>query len=466
MRVRPVSAVAFCAASLCASSGCGGSNERAGIILAVKAPLAAFIARDGSALCRAVTPSVASHLVPGDSNCRTDVHSVFDSLRSSIELYSRDERPNELKISAIREDGNLGRATTTWPWPDIHRTVHLKLERSDGRWLISSPTRLVKFITCFKTPEVPCLTSYGIEFGPGPRTVRLASPEEPSSKRQRIEAGSTTPHASLHDELAFSPPVTGGSLGWCVDYRTPHMSSGQCPQTASAVSPILEPSWSSSAPPPVTQGFVLTTSAVAAVSVNGSRAIPTRAAVADPDGLRAVLVEFASFGRRLFGRLPRVVALSAAGNPVKRSEPTVRYPDYGLEGVFWQRPSRPPRGACILTSYQFPGLIPEWGHVVPKIRSFTDLLPPALLSCIDTEYYLNNWPLDAAVVLNHPILGLTLNSYTTSSACQVIQVCLETAGWTGQVARRTGNAWIVVEGGNGLKQRLTVLEHLRASIHL
>jgi hypothetical protein len=42
----------------------------------------------------------------------------------------------------------------------------------------------------------------------------------------------------------------------------------------------------------------------------------------------------------------------------------------------------------------------------------------------------------------------------------------EAAGWTGLVARRIPGAWIVVEGGSGLQQRLTVLEHLRASIHL
>jgi hypothetical protein len=386
---------------------------------------------------------------------------VFASLRSSAEFYGPGERPGGLKISAISGGGDLRQVTTTWPWPDIHRTAHVSLERSGGRWLISSATRLVRFITCYETPEIPCLTSYGIEFGRGPTTVRVPAPP---TTHPRVARSATIPHASIHDELAFSPPMTGGSLGWCVDYRTSGDSSGACPQTTSAVSPMLEPSWGSSAPPPVTRGFVLTTSAVAAVSVNGSPAIPTRAVAAVPDGLRAVLVEFASLGGRLFGHLPRVLALSPAGNAIKRRGASREYPDYELDGVFWQRPSRPPRGACLLSSSRLPGLTPEWGHVVSKLRSFTDLLAPALLSCIDTEYYLDNWPLDAAVVLNASHPGARPGPLYDFKRVSGHPGVFASAGWIGQVARRIPGAWIVVEGGSGLQQRLTVLERLRASI--
>jgi hypothetical protein len=461
MLIRRLSAAALCAASVCA-----GSDERARIVRAVKAPLTAFIARDASALCGAFTPSVASRLAAGNSNCQTATRAIFNSLSSSIELYRPDERPNGLKMSAITSDGHFAQATTTWPWPDIHRTVHLRLERSGGRWLISSTTRLVKFITCYATVEIPCLPSYGIEFGRGSTTVRLPSPEQQSGTRPRTAPGSTMPHASPHYELAFSPPVTGGSLGWCVDYRTSSESSAACPETTSAVSPILEPGWSSSAPPPVTRGFMLTANAVAAISVNGSPAIPTRASAAVPDGLRAVLVEFASPDRRLFDHPPQVVALDTAGDPIKRSEPPLISPNHGLEGVFWQRPSRPPRGACLLSPNRLPGLTPEWGHVVPNIRSFTGLLPPALVSCIDTEYYLGKWPLDAAVVLNAADPGARPEQLYKFKRVPGHPGVFETGGWTGQVARRVRGAWIVVEGGSGLQQRITVLQHLRASINI
>jgi len=57
--------VAFAVAG-CVLSGCGGSTERAGIDRAVRAPLVAYIARDGPALCNALTPTVARHLAaPG-----------------------------------------------------------------------------------------------------------------------------------------------------------------------------------------------------------------------------------------------------------------------------------------------------------------------------------------------------------------------------------------------------------------
>jgi hypothetical protein len=38
-------------------------------------------------------------------------------------------------------------------------------------------------------------------------------------------------------------------------------------------------------------------------------------------------------------------------------------------------------------------------------------------------------------------------------------------GWNGRLlGRRTQNAWLVVEGGSSVEQRLTVLEHLHASV--
>jgi hypothetical protein len=277
---------------------------------------------------------------------------------------------------------------------------------------------------------------------------------------------STTPHASPNYKLAFSPPVIGGSLGWCVDYSTPHESSGECPLTTGAVSPIFVASWSSSGPPDVTQGFVLATSAVAAVSVNGSSGIPTRTDPAIPDGLRGVLIEFASSGTGLSGNRPEVVALDSNGRPIKRAKPSLELAERGLNGVFWQRPSRPPRGACRLNGNLLPGLTPEWGHVALKVRSFAGLLPPALVSCIDTEYYLHKWPLDAAVVLNAAHPGARPEPLHDFHPVPGHPGDFEAPAWAGQVARRVHGAWIVVEGGSGLQQRLAVVEHLRATIRL
>ena len=469
MRFRPVSAVALCAASLCAASGCGGSNERPSIVEVIRAPVVAFMSRNASMLCQSFTPSVAKKLIEGDSDCVNGARRAFADISGpgQEEIWKRDEEPRGLKIEVLGVHGGFASVRTTWPtWREgAPRTVRLTLALSDGRWRIMTTTKMMNYLNCAQwvgEGKNECNTGHGIEFGTGPSTVRLKPPEEPPAS---IPARARTPHASPHYSLEFSPPIEGGSLGWCVDYRTSNESSSACPQRTSAVSPILEPSWGSSAPPPVTQEFVLTTSMVAAVSVNGSPAIPTHADEAIPDGLRAVLVEFASPGRRLLRHLPRVAALDGRGNPIKRSEPSFRSQGYGLEGVFWQHPSRPPLGACELSANQLPGLTPEWGHVVPKIRPFTGLLPPALLSCIDTEYYLENWPLDAAVVLNAAHPGAPPEPLYDFKQVPGHPGVVESPSRS-QVARRAGGAWIVVEGGSGLQQRLTVLAHLRASIHL
>jgi hypothetical protein len=363
--------------------------------------------------------------------------------------------------------GGLASVRTTWPtWREgSPGTVQLTLALSDGRWRITTPTKMMNYLDCAQwmgEGKSECHTGHGIEFGSGPSTVRLRPPEEPPV---HISARARTPHASLHYELVFSPPVTGGAVGWCVDYRTPHESSGVCPGTAGAVNPIYEAGWGSSAPPPVTSGFVLTTSAVAAISVNGSPHIPTRADAAIPDGLRGVLVEIDSPGRQLRDLSPRVVPLDSRGKPIGQTEGSLAGSEFGLNGVFWQRPSRAPRGACELSGTHLAGLTAQWGHVVPRLRSFANLLPPALMSCIDTEYYLDNWPLDAAVVLNAARPGAPPEPLYDFKSVPGRPGVVESPS-ASQVARRAGGAWIVVEGGSGLRQRLTVLAHLRASIHL
>jgi hypothetical protein len=108
-------------------------------------------------------------------------------------------------------------------------------------------------------------------------------------------------------------------------------------------------------------------------------------------------------------------------------------------------------------------LTAEWGHVVLRLHSVADLLAPKLLSCIDTEYYVDNWPLDAAVVLNASHPGAPPEPLYGFKSVPGHSGVVESP-WTSQVARREGKAWIVVEGGSGLQQRLTVLAHLQTDV--
>jgi hypothetical protein len=232
---------------------------------------------------------------------------------------------------------------------------------------------------------------------------------------------------------------------------------------ANALDPTYEAGWGSSGPPPVTSGFVLTTATVASISVNGSPHIPTRTDTAIPDGLRGVLVEFSSPGSQLHDLSPQVVAFNSRDKPISRSEGSLGGSESGLNGVFWQRPSPTPHGVCELSETHLRGLTAQWGHVVPRLRSFPDLLAPALLSCIDTEYYLDNWPLDAAVVLNASRPGAPPEPLYDFAPVPGHPGLVESPS-AGQVARRVRSTWIVVEGGKGLQQRLTVIAHLRASV--
>jgi hypothetical protein len=198
-RVRPVSAVALCAASLCAASGCG-SDGRPSIIKAVRAPVVAFKSRNASMLCQSFTPSVAEKLIKGDSGCVSGASRAFADISGpgQEEIWKRDEEPAGLKIKVLSVHGGFASVRTTWPtWREgAPRTVRLTLALSDGRWRIMTPTKMMNYLDCAQwmgEGKSECDTGHGIEFGSGPSTVRLQPPEPQPA---RVPAGSRTPHAS------------------------------------------------------------------------------------------------------------------------------------------------------------------------------------------------------------------------------------------------------------------------------
>ena len=90
----------------------------------------------------------------------------------------------------------------------------------------------------------------------------------------------------------------------------------------------------------------------------------------------------------------------------------------------------------------------------------------AFFSCIDVEYYLDKWPLDAAVLLDAAHPG------SPPAAIPGLGPVPGHAGFfngpgdfKGELtATRRGEMWLVVAGGSGLAQRLRVLSHLSATI--
>ena len=123
-------------------------------------------------------------------------------------------------------------------------------------------------------------------------------------------------------------------------------------------------------------------------------------------------------------------------------------------------PTHPLPGVCELAQRGLRALTPEWGHAINVIPSYPDSVGTLFVSCIDTEYYLHGWGLGAGVLLDarRPgrVLGQIPGAHPVAGHPGTVNV--PNGGLT---ARRVANAWLVVQGGSGLAQRLQALSALR-----
>jgi hypothetical protein len=83
-------------------------------------------------------------------------------------------------------------------------------------------------------------------------------------------------------------------------------------------------------------------------------------------------------------------------------------------------------------------------------------------SCIDTESFLHGWPLLVGVLVDARRPGQVLGAIP---GAQPVTRRPGTADFEAGnlTARRSGYAWLVVQGGHRLAQRLRVLDALRIS---
>lgn len=131
----------------------------------------------------------------------------------------------------------------------------------------------------------------------------------------------------------------------------------------------------------------------------------------------------------------------------------------GNESPPYRGPSRPLPGVCELSQHGLPALTPEWGHALGAITPASGAVGEIFLSCVNTEYFLDNWPLEVAVLLDGRQPGRTLGplpgAVTVSGHPGTVEI-----GAGSITARRIGNAWLVVQGGASQAQRLAVLNAL------
>jgi hypothetical protein len=286
--------------------------------------------------------------------------------------------------------------------------------------------------------------------------ARGASQRRLAFERARELRRAVAPH--------ISPALEGGSYGWAVIER----SGGGC----------------CTLPTPNPRGVAIGTSAgwsgdrreetitaLVARGVTGFVARGERGRMVTlarlPYGLRLVHIEFPRHVQPIGAEgAADLVAIGARERPIG----LLRDSGPGATAVrWWAKPQAQPAGPCQIRAHGLAGLEREWGHVAVAIRAYpAHIIGRAFFSCIDTEYFLHNWPLETAILLDAqqpgsapaPIPGM-------HAIAGVAGVFAAPGDWHGQItAVRDGNFWLAVAGGSGLMQRLQVLRHLSGSVSL
>jgi hypothetical protein len=279
-----------------------------------------------------------------------------------------------------------------------------------------------------------------------------------------------------NDEVLLVPILLGGTAGWCVTVVTKEFGGCSRTLTTPVVSEGCGPEEYSRH---LIEAYALTTSQVAAVSIEGGAPIPTRAESALPDGLRAAFIEIRS--RRVLGRrrrCPRFTPFDAAGKMVPPSHTAVPPLAFALPGrISWQSPAHPPSGACMINTTPLPGVSARWGSVATRIASYPELIGGAFLTCADVDYHVfvpagGETDFTAAVLLDAAHPGATPAPLPDMKPLSGHADIFEAPCSVGaMVARRIAGAWLVVEESgeeeaSDFQQPLRLLEHLYATIRL
>ena len=265
----------------------------------------------------------------------------------------------------------------------------------------------------------------------------------------------------------ISPALDGGSYGWCI-----HEDGGGSCATLPAETittrrharhvsiGTLAGNSGNGREERIT---ALLSSSVQAVMTDGQTAtVVTHSKL--PYGLR--LVQIVLVRPKYGSPQPRLLAIGAHG---ERLGYLSEQSSDGVSIRWWKKPSRSASGPCQIHAHGLPALEPEWGHVAAAIHPYpANIIGRAFFSCADTEYYMHNWPLETAILLDAQHPGRTPAAIPGMKPDTGAPGVFNAPGdWHGDItAVRHGNAWLVVAGGSGLSQRIEVLRHLTARIAL
>jgi len=307
------------------------------------------------------------------------------------------------------------------------------------------------------------------------------------------QAGPGSPHAwglegGEHYRITVWPVLQGGVSGVCtmIVFEGPDgLGYGGCGASYPTLAmPYLAPGGRIAYPNGIITKrgaleYFLTGPSVAAVRIGAHLVVTPRPEPGLPAGDRAVVFYLPAgspeidppwppkqLGLPRGARTLSVVAVGRGGSPIpvdQGAEP------FRLPASYWERPQKPPRGACALSA---PSSYRAYrGTTAVSLQPETGVEGAALTSCLSVDYQVAGGTLTAAVLVN---------ARSPKSAPPALFGASPLAGEPGLVnreevtglqastrmaftARRDGNAWIVVEGGRGLAQRIQAVRALHVA---
>ncbi|HEY1775292.1 MAG TPA: hypothetical protein VGG41_03945 [Solirubrobacteraceae bacterium] len=308
--------------------------------------------------------------------------------------------------------------------------------------------------------------------------------------------------------MSVTPDLHGGGVGWCVATSLYSqlgggggMGCGYAPLPERPIVAVGGGSGSARAGDiysATTEYVYVTTRQVAAVRVSPKLTILTRTDRQLPDDYRvAIDIQQTIAHHRLNtpppGQPQPAVALSRTGRQIGLPASDAGKPEDFA--VFWSSAAtqRPPAGACEI---DMNGLHGAFGLVVPHVRGFPELSDRAFLSCASTQTA-NGQGLGAvaAILLDAQHPGSKPTALPDAKPVPGHPQTFNEAGIaapaephatppprrqvgrrhplnpprptsTSITGRRIGNAWLVVQAGGTLPQRLAILDRLAVCVHL
>lgn len=289
-----------------------------------------------------------------------------------------------------------------------------------------------------------------------------------ASSGNGVSVNATTLYTSVRvkdQHILLVPEIEVGAAGWCVVI----LDNGYTCNAGRIVAPIFEQGWSESGPPQSTEGTALTTSEVAAVSIDGSKRIPTRSEPGLPDGLRAISVELPGYRLQDKGhrsRRLRFTPLNARGERIQRRVTQVHLAAFGIPTTVVPEPTHPEVGECRIEDPSIPSLVATRSVIVSRVEPKKELLRGAMLPCASTTFESAGSSIVTTILLDAGDPGSEPGMLPAARPVSGRTGIVREAGAESEVfARRIPGAWLVASRCNP-RLCIALLSGLHVSLHL